>query len=371
MRKLAYIETIKSLKPIPGADYIECAEILGWEVVVRKGEFKINDHVLYCEVDSIFPELKCFEFLRSRNFRIKTIKLKSQISQGIAFHPSIIKEINPHFDLTSIKIGQDLTDTLFITKYDPEAELDLKPDTDQVKKSWFKNKFNYYKWKLFGIKPIKKGSFPSDVPKTDEVRVQNMGAKLQLFKNQNAYITEKLEGTSVSFIYRQSGNWLSKFFNQNGLFQICSRNRIVFNSQKGGELNHHLVNIANKYNISEKLRKLNRNIAIQGECIGPKIQGNIYKLSDLELRVFLIFDLEKQSYLSYVETFALLKELELPMVPVLADLHSLNEDVKYYVELSKGKSKINDQIDREGIVIRHLDENFSFKSINPDYLLKQ
>ena len=371
MRKLAYFEEIKAIKPIPGADKIECAEILGWEIVVKKGEFKVGDICIYVEIDSVFPDMPCFEFLRSRNFRIKTIKLKSQISQGIAFHPSIIKELNPNFDLTSIKIGQDLTETLFITKYDPEAELDSEPENNHVKKSWFENKFNYYKWKLFGIKPIKKGSFPSDVPKTDEERVQNMGKKLQSFKDQVMYITEKLEGTSATFVYRQSGNWLSKFFNQNGLFQVCSRNRIVFNSQKGGESNHHLVDVAKKYNIHEKLRRLNRNVAIQGECIGPKIQGNIYKLPDLELRIFQIFDLDKQSYISYTEMLSLLKELELPMVPLLNDFHHLNEDVKYYIELSKGKSKINDQIDREGIVIRHLNRNFSFKSINPEYLLKQ
>lgn len=371
MRSLAYFEKIKAIKPIPGADKIECAEILGWEVVVKKGEFKEGDLCVYIEIDSILPQISQFEFLRSRKFLVKTIKLKSQISQGIAFPPSIVKEIDPNFDLTSIKVGQDLTDVLNITKYDPEADLDIQDLDDSTKKSWFRNKFNYYKWKLFGFKKVKKGNFPSDVPKTDEVRVQNMSRHLYAKESSSAYITEKLEGTSVTFLYRKSGNWLSELFNQNGIFQVCSRNRIVFNSQNDSISNHHLVTIAEKYNLNKKMRKLNRNIAIQGECIGPKIQDNIYKLPDLEFRAFLVFDLNKQSYLPLQEMLSLLEELDLPFVPMIEDPHLLHNDVKFYVELSKGKSKINPQIDREGIVIRSLNENFSFKSINPDYLLKQ
>ena len=78
-RQLAYIETIKSLSPIPDADKIEKAEILGWELVVQKGDFVVGDKVIYCEIDSVFAELPPFEFLRTRKFRIKTIKLKNQI----------------------------------------------------------------------------------------------------------------------------------------------------------------------------------------------------------------------------------------------------------------------------------------------------
>src|SRR5580698_6294084 len=125
MRSLAYIEAIKSLKSIPNSDNIECAEILGWEVVVRRGDFKIGDKVIYCEVDSILPEhCKCFEFLRPKKFRIKACKLRGQISMGIVFPLSILQEVNPFFDMTTIKVGQDVTEELGITKYDPEASLD-------------------------------------------------------------------------------------------------------------------------------------------------------------------------------------------------------------------------------------------------------
>ena len=369
MRQLAYVETIKSLSPIPGADKIEKAEVLGWELVVKAGEFKVGDHCVYCEIDSIFPELPPFEFLRSKKFRIKTIKLRGQVSQGIAFPLSVINQVDPSIDTSKLKVGDDLTDILKITKYDPESVLD-EPEVEQVKKSWLQRKYSYYKWKLLGIKPIKKGSFPSDVPKTDETRVQKMGPALEEKVGHPVYITEKCEGTSATFVYRKTGNWLARLFGQDRVFQVCSRNRIVYNSQKDGKCVHHLMTVAETHNIREKMKKLDRNIAIQGECIGPKIQGNIYKVPELELRVFLMFDIDKQEYLSFDEMLGVCQQLLLPMVPTVDENAVVVNDIKHYVELSKGKSMINDKIDREGIVIRSLTENFSFKSINPDYLLR-
>jgi RNA ligase (TIGR02306 family) len=89
-RKLASIQRIISLEPITGADKIEKATVLGWELVVKKGEFKVGELCIYCEVDSVLPDKKEFEFLRDRKFRIKTIKLKGQVSQGICFPLGII-----------------------------------------------------------------------------------------------------------------------------------------------------------------------------------------------------------------------------------------------------------------------------------------
>jgi hypothetical protein len=370
MRELAYIETIKALRPIKGADNIECAEVLGFELVVKKGDFKVGDLCVYTEVDSILPELPPFEFLRSRKFRIRTIKLRQQISQGIAFPLSIINQVDPSFDLSKIKIGMDLTDTLKIVKFDPEAALDL-PEAEAIKKSWIERKLHYYKWKLFGIKPIKRGDFPSDCPKTDEIRVQKMGGALFHNEGKLAYISEKCEGTSFTCIYRRSGNWLAKLFGSGYTIQLCSRNRIIFNSQKDKKCAHHIYDAVQRFNMFDGLKKLNRNIAIQGECIGPKIQGNIYQLKNLEIRVFLMYDIDTQTYLSFAEMKDICEKLGLPMVPIVSNNTPIVNDIKHYVELSKGKSAINPSVLREGIVIRLLNENVSFKSVNPEYLLSQ
>lgn len=363
MRQLAYIETIKSVSPIEGADKIEKVEVLGWELVAKKNEFEVGDLCVYIEIDSIVPELPCFEFLRPKKFRVKTIKLKNQISQGLALPISVIKEVNPEFDLSKIKVGQDLTETLKIIKYEPEVELE---SIEPVKLSWWQKKVNYLK-RLFGFKSIRFSRFPSDVPKTGETRVQNMLFTLWEKQGQPMYVTEKCEGTSSTFVFRKQKD---KLFGTNYSFLVCGRNTTIYNSQKRRRSTHHLKRVADFYDLENKLKKMGRNIVIQGEVIGPNIQKNIYKLSNLELRVFLMFDLDKKEYLPFEEMIKLANELELKTVPILEVNHVLVDDVKYYVELSKGKSKINPNVLREGIVIRSLDKNFSFKSINPEYLLK-
>lgn len=368
MRELAYIQTIKSLSPIPDADAIEKAEVLGWELVVKKGDFKVGDTCVYVEIDSILPQLPAFEFLRSKKFRVKTVKLRGQVSQGIAFPLSVIKEVDPSVNISSLKVGQDITEILKITKHDPEAALETIPE--QEKKSWVSNKLSYLKWKLFGYKPVRRGSFPSDIPKTEEIRVQKMGGALMHHEGQDAYISEKLEGQSCTFVFRKEGNWLSKLFANNTNFQVCSRNTIIYNSRSGKKQSHHLITVAEKYDLHNVLKKLGRNIAIQGEAVGGKIQGNIYKLPELDFYVFGIYDLDKKEYIHYLEMIALCSDLGLKTVPIVY-MQKIVADVPYYVELSKGTSMINPKIMREGIVVRTCEGNLSFKSINPNYLLKQ
>jgi RNA ligase (TIGR02306 family) len=91
MRKLASIQKIVDIRPIDGADKIEVAQVLGWEVVVaKKDEFKVGDLVIYIEIDSIVPDKSEFDFLRDRKFRVRTIKLRKQVSQGLILPLSIL-----------------------------------------------------------------------------------------------------------------------------------------------------------------------------------------------------------------------------------------------------------------------------------------
>jgi len=372
MRKLAYVENIRNLKPITGADKIECAEILGWECVVKKNEFQVGDLCIYVEVDSVLPNLPAFEFMKARKYRVRTIRLKQQISQGLVFPLSIINEVDPSFNISNLKVEDDVTDLLKITKYDPEVELD-EPESEQekVKKSWLRNKISFFKWKLFGIKKVKSvNGFPSLVPKTDEIRVQNMFSQLEKHVGKLAYVAEKLEGSSITFVYNKRGNWLAKLFKKDYVFQACSRNRTVFNSDKNKSCDHYIMNIAKKYNIEQGLISLNRNLAIQAESIGPKIQKNIYKLPEVDMRVFSAYDIDARKYLSLPELVTICDQLNVPMVPIVK-YDTIKNDIKYYVELSKGKSELNSNTDREGIVVRTLDSQLSFKSINPEYLLSQ
>lgn len=178
-RKLAHVEIIKNLRPIEGADRIEVAEVLGWECVVKKGEFNIGDKIIYVEVDSIMPDKPEFEFLRDRKFRIKTIKLKGQISQGLVLPLNILDNyVETTKGIEKIKKalspGDDVTQLIGITKYmspsekseQEEAERRIKKDRNKLKKfmmrySWFRRLF---------LSRKKKYGFPYWVSKTDEPR---------------------------------------------------------------------------------------------------------------------------------------------------------------------------------------------------------
>lgn len=328
MRKLASIQKISKLEPIPNADRIELATILGWKVVVKKGEFKEGDEVVYIEIDSILPDQPEFEFLRDYGFRIRTVKLRGQVSQGIAFPLSILPN-----DI-EISIGKDVTDILGIKKYEPPIPIQLSGKV--------------------------KGPFPQFIPKTDEVRIQTIPEFLEKYGGKLFYISEKIDGTSATYYMNEDK------------FGVCSRNWDL----EEEETNLFWI-LARELNLEERLRKLGENIAIQGEALGPKIQNNLYELSTYRIFLFSIYDIDKQKYADYDKFIQYAQELSLETVPILDDHFSLQGTVDDLVEMATGKSILNPKLEREGIVIRSLKEardpdydRISFKVLNPSFLLK-
>lgn len=328
MRKLASIQTIDKLTPIPDADLIEVARILGWNVVVKKGEFQVGDLCVYCEIDSVFPDDNPeFAFLEKSRYRIKTKKLRGVVSQGICFPLSILPE-------NQYEVDQDVTDIIGIEKYEPKSTAQLSGEIQ--------------------------GLFPPFVSKTDETRVQTFGRALAKTVGLKCDFTEKLDGTSGTF------------FVNDGEFGVCSRNMQL----KWGDNVYH--EMARKYDLGNKLRALGRNIAIQGEVVGAGIQGNKHKFEQDERKLFVfnVVDVETRNYMNNRQVEQFCKENGLLSVPILGEVTIIN-DIDYFVDLSIGKSVIYPKTEREDIVIRALnDENdpligrFSFKAINPKFLLK-
>ena len=368
MRKLASIQRIINIEPINNADAIEKATVLGWQLVVKKNEFSIGDLCVYCEIDSILPERPEFEFLRERKFRIRTIKLRGQISQGICFPLSILPE------KTTIEEGIDVTELLGVEKWEPyQDEQKNQKQTNKIKypdwmPRWFVLFINRFKFvRDYFRKHSGQKSFPSLIPKTDETRVQVLQSLLDKYKGTRCYYTEKLDGSSIT-VYRI-----------NGKFGVCSRN-IDLKRDKSDKywktvLEHDLEN---KFEILFK----DQNIAMQGELIGNGIQGNKYGLSGLDIYFFNVFSVKKQSYGNLNDLINICALLNEKTVPILDSNYILSNNISELVELSKGNSVLNGSI-REGIVIRPIDEiedadlhcqlvknRISFKSVNPDFLLK-
>lgn len=328
-RQLATIQRIASLVPIQGADKIELAKILGWNVVVKKEDFRVNDLVTYIEIDSILPSKPEFEFLRERGFRIRTIKLRKQVSQGICFPLSILPKG------TEVHEGLDVTELLGITKHDPT--INMPPQ----------------------LRGLVKGNFTKHVPKTDEIRIQSKPQVLEELKGYPYYISLKVDGTSFTFVKKD------------GEIEVCSRNL----SLKETEENLYWK-VARQYNLAEILPE---GYALQGEIAGPGTQGNRLGLKDYQLFIFNIYNIDEHRYLDYdeLETFTSVT-LNNPnlLVPILAIDDRFSYTLEELLELAKGNYVSGHP--REGIVIRPLKEmhseslqgRLSFKVINNDYLLK-
>jgi RNA ligase (TIGR02306 family) len=349
MRKLVSIQKVHSIRPIDGADAIEAVSVQGWHLVAKKGEFQNGDLCVFFEIDSVLPDLKTkkelageevtdddlvFEFMRNRKFKVKTIKLRGQISQGLAIPPSNFPQLN------GMRLVEDmeLTDRLGVRKYDPEAESLINGT---------------------GTK------FKEGIRKTDETRVQSMKKSLSKVEGIDGYIAEKMEGSSTTF------------YLVDNVFGVCSRNLDVdANPERLDDrwklaLEHNVEQIMRDYDAKNGIG----NFAIQAEMIGPGIQGNIYGLDKKEFRIFTFFKEREQRYSTYDELIHLIEETGLPLVPIIDDNFTITSDVDALVELSIGNSKIANR-SREGIVIRSKDytesgEIFSCKAINPNYLLKQ
>lgn len=335
-RRLATVEHILDIQPIDGADNIEKAKIRGWWVVVQKHTYRVGDLCVYFEIDSLLPiDNPIFKGLEKYNsikstlidgvihtgYRIKTVKLRGQISQGMilplhtCFKDEIIND-------------DDVTDILKVVKYEPIEKHGTLPGGERICRS----------------------TFPNFIPKTDEERVQN----IPIYKiiGERFKITEKLDGTSFTA------------YKKDGVFGVCSRNQDLERSDCL------YWQMAKKYDIENVLED---NFAIQGEVVGPGIQSNRLQLKDVELRLFNLYDIEKQCY---IDLSCMPSIKNIPRVPNMGYIHFNSEDFKTtddIVNLTNGqKSILNTKLDAEGTVfVSFIDGNkFSFKSINNNYLLK-
>lgn len=218
--------------------------------------------------------------------------------------------------------------------------------------------------------------FPYWVNKTDEERIQNFPHVLEQFKNEEVYVTEKIDYQSVTFTGKMIPNEIpviGKFLPKKFKFIVCSRN---FTTNNKSSL---YWKIAKKYNIEQILRN-HPTLTIQGEQGDTKVQGNKYGIKEPTMWVFNIIDHEKNYHYDYSEMQQFCKKYNLQYMPLLMwqshtttiPLWKVGSTVQEIVELSKGKSVLAD-IPREGIVVRCIKNGqklLSFKVINPEFLLK-
>lgn len=327
MRKLASVQKISQLRPIPGADRIEVADVAGYHCVVKRGEFSPEQLVVFCEVDSILPPRPEFDFLKDRLYRVKTIKLRQQVSQGICFPITLLP-------VASYNEGDDVTEALGVKKYEvPEPGV--------------------------GFHNLPKGSFPTFLHKTDETRIQSAQHVLDLYRGAPFVVREKLDGSSFTA------------FMKDGVFGVCSRN-LELKDDEGSVF----WRVAKEMKIEEALRGCG-NYAVQGELVGHGVQGNKYKLLGQQVYIFNVYDIDARAYLDDERMSLFAAACHLPTVPLIEASLTLDHTVDELVAYSDGPSALNPDTPREGVVLRPLVEmkdrelgRLSFKVINPSFLLK-
>lgn len=242
-RRLARVEAISDLRPIEGADLIECARVLGWDVVVAKGDFALGDTVVYFEVDAALPLAdERFAKFAERGSRVmpdgskahvlRTIKLRGQVSQGLVMG---LDELGIG---SGVPVGTDLTEVLGITKWEPP----MPSDSGAV------------------------GTFPTAfAAKTDSERVQNLSDEwLASVAGLGWVPTLKVDGSSLTVAGTEEG------------VVVASRNWAV-----GPYSVHHRAAAA-----AGLLDLVGPGMAVQGEVVGPGIQSNRLRLNEVRVVVF-------------------------------------------------------------------------------------
>ncbi len=381
-RKLATIQRIRYLEPIEGADKIELAIINGWQVVTQKGQHKAGDLVIFYEIDSWLPaedvryasfEERFSNWGDKRGMRLKTIKLRKQLSQGLIMPLRDFHEFDSKL-LSEINEGTDVTELLKIEKWEP-IEKDVPgriPGSSQGKR------------------------FPAFIRKTDQERIQNYGEMALRAIDEEFEVTVKKDGSSVT-IFRVDPSsphykdakalsatklslWqkIKAFFvckPDEAVYGIASRNVLL---PLEGNTNFHkaaapvLASLMYGDNIS---------IAIQGEVVAPDIQENYEKVSEVEFHMFDMFDIDKQTYASplirrvYASNYNLnhatvVAEGTLRNILKLMDTEVTADSlVKSLLAYASGPGD-NKGVMREGVVFKAEHRDFSFKAVSNEYLLK-
>lgn len=227
-----------------------------------------------------------------------------------------------------LEIGLDVTDLLGIVKYEPPIPAELAGKV--------------------------KGLFPSFIRKTDEERIQNLSDQYDELKKHTYYITEKLDGSSATFYYKD------------GVFGVCSRNLELLETE-----GNTFWKVARELDLENKLKDYGVNISVQGELIGEGIQGNPYKIKGQTVRFFNLFDIDLQEYHSLPTFQKTMNELGLETIPILDVRFTLPESIDELLKYADSKSVLNPNFDREGVVIRSLDRTISFKVISNKFLLNE
>ena len=383
-RALTYTVIVDEIRPIPDYDRVEHARIGGWWIIVAKADnIKPGDMCVYFEVDSKVPATdERFAFLEKRNYKVKTLKMCKVFSQGLLMPIALFPEIK------TTEVHTDVTDLLGI-KYAVDEDNERKANKVNKDKKYqsmaarhaklFKKPF--FRWMMrrewgrkllfafFGKKRDNPRGWPTHFPhihKTDEERCENLpwvlGYKRPLI------VTEKLDGTSTTFILERKGRDKFEFY-------VLSRNVRQADEKQECYHDHNIYwDMAFKYDIENVMKDIMRYnpeltyVCIQGESVGS-VQGNPLKLVEDDFYAFNFIDSE-HGRVNSLAGKDLLEIYGIKWVPILDTNFMMPTDMEEFKAMATAPSAVNPKVMREGIVLRDPTNDFSFKNVSREYLMK-
>lgn len=323
--KLASIETIGEILPHKNAERLEIAKVLGWQVIVRKGEFKAGESVVFFPIDTILPDAPWSAFLKNgdKPIRLNTIKLRGQYSQGLVQPLSILPE-----HVRGWQTGADVGGELGVKKYEKEIPACLSGEVA--------------------------GTFPTHLaPKTDEDNGLSHPDLVQHVLQHDCIATLKLDGSSCTIIVKDGK-----------LDQVCSRNLSLKESDTNG-----FWIAARKLTLYPEM-----NLVIQGELMGPGVQGNQLGLIEPKLYVYQIRNLDTGEWVSWDEmTDKCFIALECEWCPMVSNVPAGTalSDIQAIADMQTVR---RNTVPAEGIVVRPVKmmtmgngRPLGFKVINRNY----
>ena len=429
-RKLVSIVEISKVSPIEGADKLEVAEMVGkgWKVVTAKGEVKPGDLCCYFEIDSALPpDDERYAFLKDRCLRkfvsksgnvlrevikIKTIKLRGQISQGLLMpidkFPEILARVRD-FKKKDVRADcisdEELVGKVYIgetadeynNRMDEADKIYLAehPGSIPPPRSEYTNENDFWKYvavPLVGAdvtallhvehydevkeqlqpetgSPISadaKGNFPTDYcPKTDEIRLQACTDYFETQKGKLFEVTEKRDGSSISFGY-------CPLIDAEEPFMVCSRNLRLKQVKADGTVPM-MWKLVQDSGFEEKCKTV-PNLMFQAEFCGCGVNKNRDKLNGYTIEVFRIYDVEKQEFVEAGERKVLCDRLEIPHVPIIdarMDVFNCFHTIDEILPFADGKTARGNP--REGLVFKEVGTTHpcTFKVVSNKYLLSE
>lgn len=315
--KLAVIGTVTAVREIEGADRIHqaivsCGDEGEWSGVVAK-DINLFSRVVVFLQDAILQPSERWEFMERHKWRVCMARFKGVPSECV-----IVKAMGAESLMVD---GYDCTEELGVTKYSKPIPAAIAGDV--------------------------RGNFPSFIPKTDEENFQRIRDIESLMEGSDWVATLKYDGTSCTV------------WNDDDGMHVCSRNLELKELAASGSGNVYWQ-AARKYNMD----RIPSGMALQFEVIGPGIQGNPLKLSELDVAAFTLYHYERRERAHYGALVGLCQNLEIPLASVIAagsgsistdEIREISEQALY------------DDKPGEGVVFRSINSEWSFKAISLNY----